>query len=96
MNRLLGSRRELGLIVHDAKTVKALIGTFEADWTSTKPKNEAAPSKDPEKPTEKAPPVSEKDAEKAVRQVIDGKGAKGAKGATADVIRAALALLQRH
>jgi Holliday junction resolvasome RuvABC DNA-binding subunit len=39
-----------------------------------------------------APP----DAEKAVRQVIDGKGAKGAKGATADVIRAALALLQRH
>ncbi len=63
----LDSRRELGLIVHDAKTVKTLIGTFEADWTSTKPKKEAAPSKDPEKPTEKAPPVSEKEAEKAVR-----------------------------
>jgi Holliday junction resolvasome RuvABC DNA-binding subunit len=33
------------------------------------------------------------DAEKAVRKAVDGKGAKGA---TADVIRAALAVLQKH
>ena len=30
----LDSRRELGLIIHDAKTVKKLIETFESDWTS--------------------------------------------------------------
>ena len=30
----LDSRRELGLIVQDAKVVKKLIETFEADWVS--------------------------------------------------------------
>ena len=29
----LDSRREVGLIVQDAKTVKKLIDTFESDWT---------------------------------------------------------------
>ncbi len=31
----LDSRRELGLIIRDAKAVKALIGTFESDWAGT-------------------------------------------------------------
>jgi len=62
----LDSRRELGLIIHDAKIVKTLIGTFEADWTSTKARKEAAPSKAPEAAADK-PAVSEKEAEKAVQ-----------------------------
>ena len=62
----LDSRRELGLIVHDAKVVKTLIDTFEADWTSPKPKKEAARSK-AKKDVEDEPAVSEKEAEKAVK-----------------------------
>jgi cardiolipin synthase len=31
----LDSRRELGLVIQDPKAVKALIDTFESDWTST-------------------------------------------------------------
>ena len=34
----LDSRRELGLILHDAKVVTTMIQTFEADWSSTKTK----------------------------------------------------------
>lgn len=30
----LDSRREVGLIIHDAQAVKKLIATFESDWTS--------------------------------------------------------------
>lgn len=62
----LDSRRELGLILHDAKIVKTLIETFEADWTSTNAKKEVAQSKEPEVATDK-PAVSEKEAEKAVK-----------------------------
>lgn len=36
------------------------------------------------------------DAEKAVRSALEHVGARGAKGATADVIRSALAVLQKH
>lgn len=38
----LDSRRELGLIVQDAKAVASLIGTFEADWAGTKGKKTPA------------------------------------------------------
>jgi phosphatidylserine/phosphatidylglycerophosphate/cardiolipin synthase-like enzyme len=62
----LDSRRELGLILHDAKVVKTLIDTFEADWTSPKTKKEAARST-AKKVVADEPAVSEKDAEKAVR-----------------------------
>ncbi len=62
----LDSRRELGLIVHDAKTVKMLIGTFEADWISKSEKKAATPSKE-RKADGNTPAVSEKDAAKAVR-----------------------------
>ena len=62
----LDSRRELGLIIHDAKIVKALLGTFEADWTSTNARKQAAPAKAAEAAADK-PAGSEKEAEKAVQ-----------------------------
>jgi phosphatidylserine/phosphatidylglycerophosphate/cardiolipin synthase-like enzyme len=54
----LDSRRELGLIIQDAKAVNKLVDTFEADWTSTCEKN--APKDEPAA-------VSKKEAEKAVQ-----------------------------
>jgi phosphatidylserine/phosphatidylglycerophosphate/cardiolipin synthase-like enzyme len=62
----LDKRRELGLIVQDAKAVKILIETFEADWVEPKTKKAAALSKGSEPSTGEAP-VSEKDAAKAVQ-----------------------------
>lgn len=62
----LDSRRELGLIVRDAKIVKTLIETFKADWTGSKRKKEATRSKAREIAADE-PAVSEKQAEKAVR-----------------------------
>jgi len=62
----LDARRELGLIVHDAKIVKTLIGAFESDWTSTKPKKESAASDAPEAAADKSA-VLDKEAEKAVQ-----------------------------
>jgi cardiolipin synthase len=62
----LDSRRELGLIIQDAKAVKKLVDTFEADWASPGKKNAPAPPKEPEAPTEEPVVVSEKQAEKAV------------------------------
>jgi cardiolipin synthase A/B len=44
----LDSRRELGLIVQDAKVVKTLIETFESDWAGTKAKKKRAQSRRPE------------------------------------------------
>jgi phosphatidylserine/phosphatidylglycerophosphate/cardiolipin synthase-like enzyme len=40
----LDSRRELGLVVHDARVVKTLIDTFEADWGKTSAKSTPAPA----------------------------------------------------
>jgi phosphatidylserine/phosphatidylglycerophosphate/cardiolipin synthase-like enzyme len=54
----LDSRRELGLIIQDAKAVKKLADTFDTDWAST-PK--------PLDPPKDQPAVSEKEAEKAVQ-----------------------------
>ena len=59
----LDSRRELGLIVHDAKTVKLLVDTFESDWGNGNGKKESARSK----PTGKSAAVSGKEVEKAVQ-----------------------------
>jgi cardiolipin synthase A/B len=55
----LDSRRELGLIIQDAKAVKKLVETFETDWASA-PKPLDVPQDQP-------PPVSEKQAQKAVQ-----------------------------
>jgi phosphatidylserine/phosphatidylglycerophosphate/cardiolipin synthase-like enzyme len=63
----LNSRRELGLIVQDAKTVKKLIETFEADWVSKSPKKEEAEVKDVKTAAAEPVAVSAKDAAKAVQ-----------------------------
>jgi cardiolipin synthase A/B len=42
----LDSRRELGLIVHDAKVVKQLIDVFESDWAAGASKNAESAVKD--------------------------------------------------
>lgn len=62
----LDSRRELGLIVQDAKAVKTLIDTFESDWATHAKKAPARP-KEPEAPTDEPAAVSGKEAEKAVQ-----------------------------
>jgi cardiolipin synthase len=62
----LDSRRELGLIVQDARVVKALVGTFESDWVAPKAGKPPVASKAPEGAGEPVA-VSVKDAEKAVQ-----------------------------
>jgi phosphatidylserine/phosphatidylglycerophosphate/cardiolipin synthase-like enzyme len=65
----MDSRRELGLIIQDAKAVKKLVDTFETDWTASCKKNASAPPQHPEEPevpTDAPPAVSEKQAQKAV------------------------------
>jgi hypothetical protein len=63
----LNSRRELGLIVQDAKIVKKLVETFEADWVSKNPKKAEAPSAQAEASAGEPMAVSAKDAAKAVQ-----------------------------
>src|SRR3990172_2812678 len=48
----LDSRREVGLIVQDAKAVKKMIETFESDWAGTNAKKALARPKEPEVSTE--------------------------------------------
>lgn len=67
----LDARRELGLIVQDAKAVTKLVDTFEADWASICEKNAPAPSKKPDAPKDQ-PAVSEKEVEKAVQVLTKG------------------------
>jgi phosphatidylserine/phosphatidylglycerophosphate/cardiolipin synthase-like enzyme len=55
----LDRRRELGLIIQDAKAVKTLLETYEADWAGTKAKKMTGASK--------AAAAAAKDAEKAVQ-----------------------------
>jgi cardiolipin synthase len=49
----LDSRRELGLIVNDAKVVKQLVDCFESDWTSTDGARDMAEKKETEEPLKK-------------------------------------------
>jgi cardiolipin synthase A/B len=63
----LDSRRELGLIVQDAKAVKKLIETFEFDWASPDVSRAPAPPKETEAQTDGRTAVSEKQADKAVQ-----------------------------
>ena len=66
----LDARREVGLIVRDAKAVKALIDTFESDWAATASAGATkapAPASEPDAPMDEPQAVSEKDAEKAVQ-----------------------------
>jgi cardiolipin synthase len=60
----LNSRRELGLIVRDAKVVKRLIDTFESDWASTDAKKEHETTK------EEPAAAAKKEAEEAVGLLV--------------------------
>lgn len=59
----LDSRREVGLIVHDAKVVKKLMATFESDWA-----HGVGQTVRVDQPGEREP--SEVDAEKAMRVLV--------------------------
>lgn len=50
----LDSRRELGLIIHDAKAVKKLVDTFEADWVPAESKKQKDIPKESKSPQEAA------------------------------------------
>jgi len=63
----LDSRRELGLILQEAKAVKALIATFESDWTGTNAKKGPAGQEESDTPMDKPATVSGKQAEEAVQ-----------------------------
>jgi cardiolipin synthase A/B len=63
----LDFRRELGLILQDAKAVKKLTDTFESDWTTTSVKKAPAASKEKETQTDVPAAATEKETEKAVQ-----------------------------
>lgn len=63
----LDSRRELGLIIHDAKCVNKLIDTFESDWATKGATIEPAPPKELETSLEAAAVAAEKQTEEAVQ-----------------------------
>jgi cardiolipin synthase len=63
----LDERRELGLIIQDAKAVKQLVDTFEADWVSKRVKDAPTPPKEADDAKGEAPQFSEKDADKVIK-----------------------------
>ena len=63
----LNSRRELGLIIQDAKIVKKLVETFEADWVTKSRKKAEAASAETKASAGEPVAVSAKDAAKAVQ-----------------------------
>ena len=65
----LDKRRELGLIIQDAKAVKILIDTFESDWVGTTVKERPASTKEPAAPAPANEPAaaSVKETAKAVQ-----------------------------
>jgi phosphatidylserine/phosphatidylglycerophosphate/cardiolipin synthase-like enzyme len=62
----LDARREVGLIIEDAKSVAKLVGIFEADWASACEKNALALPRDPETRKDHSVTVSTKEEKKAV------------------------------
>jgi phosphatidylserine/phosphatidylglycerophosphate/cardiolipin synthase-like enzyme len=62
----LDARREVGLIIQDAKAVKGLGDMFDTDWASASDKKAAAAPPEPDVPKEDAA-VSDADAAKAVQ-----------------------------
>ncbi len=66
----LDCRREVGLIVREAKVVKDLIDTFESDWASKGTAKDQDTGKDQESPVEAPPEVPKKEAEEAARFLV--------------------------
>jgi len=63
----LDKRRELGLIIQDAKAVKRLIDTFESDFVGTTVKERSASTKEPAAPVHEPAAASVKETAKAVQ-----------------------------
>jgi len=63
----LDSRRELGLILQDAKAVRTLIETFESDWATATAKKTPARTAEPEGPAGEAAALTAQEAEEAVQ-----------------------------
>jgi hypothetical protein len=68
----LDARREVGLIIQDAKLVGKLVDTFETDWAASRKKSPPPLSKAAEAPKVEAATVSAKEAEKAVQVLTEG------------------------
>jgi cardiolipin synthase len=60
----LDSRRELGLIIDDAQTVKKLVETFESDWVRADESEKQTQEKEKEVPKEAPPAEDQKKEEK--------------------------------
>jgi phosphatidylserine/phosphatidylglycerophosphate/cardiolipin synthase-like enzyme len=74
----LDSRRELGLILHDAKVVKKLLESFESDWTlSARAKERAAPS-EPAVRAETAAAIQKTDVDQKAEEKEQKESAKAA------------------
>jgi hypothetical protein len=67
----LDARREVDIIIQDAKLVAQQVDTFETDWAASRKKNALAPSKRAEAPKVEAATVSAKEAEKAVQVLTE-------------------------
>jgi cardiolipin synthase len=63
----LDKRRELGLIIQDAKAVKIMIDTFESDWVGTTVKERPASTREAAAPANEPAAASVKETEKAVQ-----------------------------
>ncbi len=66
----LDSRREVGLIVREARVVKRLIDTFESDWASRGAARDQDARKNREPSREAPAAVPKKEAEKALRVLV--------------------------
>jgi phosphatidylserine/phosphatidylglycerophosphate/cardiolipin synthase-like enzyme len=63
----LDARREVGLIIDDAKSVAILIGIFEADWASACEQNASDSAKDSETCKDNSSTISAKEEEKTLQ-----------------------------
>ena len=66
----LDARREVGLIIDDAKSVARLTGVFEADWASACEKNASDSAKDPETHKVHSVTVSEREEEQTLQALV--------------------------
>jgi phosphatidylserine/phosphatidylglycerophosphate/cardiolipin synthase-like enzyme len=66
----LDARREVGLIIDDAKSVAKLVAIFEADWASACEKNALDSAKEPETHKEHSEAVSEREQEETLQALV--------------------------
>jgi phosphatidylserine/phosphatidylglycerophosphate/cardiolipin synthase-like enzyme len=66
----LDARREVGLIIDDAKSVAKLVAIFEADWASACEKNALDSARDTETHKEHSEAVSEREQEETLQALV--------------------------